>query len=330
MTMIKRLPLLGTLVAIASLAGVSSTAQAQWGAQPAQVTEVLTLNSEVQLSLVGTPGAESINVVLQRRAAGSVLSQCTEFGWQVDGATVSMPVSYASEAFAGGVAETLTSRAGTNNTAMIGNARSITLTVCGASFSMTPAQLGQFASFSRQIGGNADRAPQQPAGPQEPAPAQAAVTAQADVAAEAVFVAPEPAPVAAPTQAPAPTPTPAPVAQQQAPRHYTPPVQPTEDESVTASRSGMIFGAALMGVGLAAVPWWISRRRVLNETCPCLDQQRISRSRWAAVGISLGGLALGGLVFALGVKQRLRARREGLTTLDLEIRGDGLSLSGSF
>ncbi|MFK8000999.1 MAG: hypothetical protein AB8H86_15495 [Polyangiales bacterium] len=180
-----------------------------------------------------------------------------------------------------------------------------------------------------------DPAQQQPAQqpPQDPdqQPAQqqqAGVSVEANVAADPVFVAPDPAP--APAQAPAP----APVAQQPQ-QAYTPPppapvMQPTEDEAVTASRSGMIFGAALMGVGLAAVPWWISRRRVLNETCPCLDQQRISRSRWAAVGISLGGLALGGLVFALGVKQRLRARREGLTTLDLEIRGDGLSLSGTF
>lgn len=321
--MTKRLPLLGTLLAIASLAGVSSAAHAQWGA-PAQVTEVLTLNSEVQLSLVGTPGAESVNVLLQRRAAGAVLSQCSAFSWRVDGASASMPVSYTSEAFSGGVAETLTGRAGINNTVMIGNARVVTLTVCGASFSMTPAQLGQFTNFTRQIGANT-AAPQESAQPQQPAQQQqAAVTGQAEVATEGVFVAPEPAP-----EAPAPE-APAPAAQPQAQRHYTPAVQPTEDESVTESRSGMIFGAALMGVGLAAVPWWISRRRVLNETCPCLDQQRISRSRWAAVGVSLGGLALGGLVFALGVKQRLRARRNGLTSLDLEIRGDGLSLSGSF
>lgn len=324
--MTKRLLLLGTLLTVASVsAGAQAQAEApvpdQWGAQPVvQVTEVIRLGNDVLLTLLGTPGVDSVELRFQRRGANSVLSQCSQLEWRVDGATASMPVTYASENLAGGIAETLSGSAGSNNTTHLGSARVVSLSACGASFAMTPAQLGQFADFSRRLNtasptNDANGAPQQ----QQPA---AAAAAAADGPTEAVFVAPEPAPVA---------PAPAPVVQTPPQQQYVPPtVQPTEDETVTASRSGMIFGAALMGVGLAAVPWWISRRRVLNETCPCLDQQRISRSRWAAVGISLGGLALGGLIFAIGVKQRLRARRNGLTSLDLEIRGDGLALHGSF
>ena len=326
-----RLPLFGTFLVLIGLAGASSAAHAQWGAQPvaaaaAEITEVLDLGNDVQLTLRGTPGADSMDVRLRRSGTNSVLSQCSEVSWQVDGASARMPVAYTSEASSGRVAETLSGIAGTNNATMIGNARAVTLTVCGATFTMTSAQLSQVANFSRRLSGGA--APQQqpaqePAQQEQPWGQQATVSVEADVDAE-VFVAPEPEP----------EPEPEPVVQQAAPQpaqQYAPPaVQPVEDESVAASRTGMIFGATLMGVGLAAVPWWISRRRVLNDTCPCLDQQRISRSRWAAVGISLGGLALGGLVFALGVKQRIRARRNGLTSLDLEIRGDGLSLNGTF
>ena len=116
-----------------------------------EVTEVIDLGNDVLLTLVGTPGMDAMDIRLQRRGMNAVLSQCSELAWQVDGAAARMPVRYASEDLSGGIAETLSGVTASNNATLIGNARVITLTVCGASFTMTPAQLAQLGDFSRRL-----------------------------------------------------------------------------------------------------------------------------------------------------------------------------------
>ncbi|MFT5359414.1 MAG: hypothetical protein ACI9KE_006657, partial [Polyangiales bacterium] len=125
-----------------------------------EVTEVIDLGSDVLLTLVGTPGMDSMDIRLQRRGSNAVLAQCSELAWQVDGAAARMPVAYASEDLSGGVAETLSNRTASNNATLLGNARVVTLTVCGASFTMTPAQLAQLGDFSRRLNAT-NYAPQQ-------------------------------------------------------------------------------------------------------------------------------------------------------------------------
>lgn len=148
-----------------SSSGGSSNSGAQGGSSSdaqsvTEVTEVVDLGSDVLLTLVGTPGMDSLDIRLQRRGANSVLSQCSELAWQVDGAAARMAVAYNSEDLSGGIAETLSGRTASNNATLLGNARVVTLTVCGASFTMTPAQLGQLGDFSRRLNAT-NYAPQQ-------------------------------------------------------------------------------------------------------------------------------------------------------------------------
>lgn len=159
---------IGLIVALTGWIGGSSSgggnASGPSGSGDAQsvteVTEVVDLGSDVLLTLVGTPGMDSMDIRLQRRGANSVLSQCSELAWQVDGAAARMAVAYDSEDLSGGIAETLSGRTASNNATLLGNARVITLTVCGASFTMTPAQLGQLGDFSRRLNAT-NYAPQQ-------------------------------------------------------------------------------------------------------------------------------------------------------------------------
>ena len=152
---------IGLIVALTGWIGGSSGDAGSSGTRPraggtespsvTEVTEVIDLGSDVLLTLVGTPGMDSMDIRLQRRGANSVLAQCSELAWQVDGAAARMPVAYAGEELSGGIAETLAGRTASNNATLLGNARVVTLTVCGASFTMTPTQLGQLGDFSRRL-----------------------------------------------------------------------------------------------------------------------------------------------------------------------------------
>lgn len=102
------------------------------------------------------------------------------------------------------------------------------------------------------------------------------------------------------------------------------------DERRSNMRFQLITGAALIAVGGAALPWWLSRLDVLNNTCPCLDQERISRRRWAAMGTSLGGVALGAVFLTSGIKLALGLRRDRSVALHVRVTRDALYLQGSF
>ncbi len=62
-----------------------------------------------------------------------------------------MPVSHTSEEVRGGVEERLSGSTASNNAALLGNARVVTLTVCGASFNLSPAQLRELQDFSSRL-----------------------------------------------------------------------------------------------------------------------------------------------------------------------------------
>ncbi|MCB9659906.1 MAG: hypothetical protein H6726_19815 [Sandaracinaceae bacterium] len=102
------------------------------------------------------------------------------------------------------------------------------------------------------------------------------------------------------------------------------------DERRSTMRSHLVMGAALIALGGAALPWWLSRLDVLNNTCPCLDQERISRRRWAAMGTSLGGFVLGGVFLYSGIQLALRLRRDRSVALNVRMTGDALYLQGTF
>lgn len=152
-------------------------------------------------------------------------------------------------------------------------------------------------------------------------PAEASEPAEATPAAEPVA---EPAPAE-----PEPVAEPAPHQEPMAPVQQQPMAPVQQEPADDAFLGHMVLGASLFAVGAASLPWWLSRRKVLAETCPCLDQEKISRRRWAALGMTLGGIGLGALFLINGIRLRLRgpADDQGLA---LEIRGSGLSLSGSF
>lgn len=102
------------------------------------------------------------------------------------------------------------------------------------------------------------------------------------------------------------------------------------DERRSNMRFQLITGATLVVIGGAALPWWLSRLDVLNNTCPCLDQERISRRRWGAMSMSLGGLVLGGVFMYSGIKLALSLRRDRSVAMNLRFTGDALFLQGSF
>lgn len=122
-------------------------------------TETLDFGGGVSATLYGVPGQSDMTVRFQRRGAAPVLQGCSQITWQVDGQAAQMAVGYTPTQESGGVLETLEGKTASNNAALLANARVVTLTVCGASFNLTPQHLQQLGDFNQRL--QAQQAPQQ-------------------------------------------------------------------------------------------------------------------------------------------------------------------------
>jgi len=114
-------------------------------------TETLDFGNGVSATLYGVPGQSDMTVRFQRRGPAPVLQGCSEIVWQVDGQAARMPVAYTPTQESTGVLETLEGVTASNNAALLANARVVTLTVCGASFSLTPQHLQQLGAFNQRL-----------------------------------------------------------------------------------------------------------------------------------------------------------------------------------
>jgi len=122
-------------------------------------TETLDFGDGVSATLYGVPGQNQMTVRFQRRGPAPVLQGCQQLVWQVDGQPAQMAVGYTPTQESSGVLETLEGTTASNNAALLGNARVVMLTVCGASFTLTPQHLQQLADFNQRLQGAAQ--PQQ-------------------------------------------------------------------------------------------------------------------------------------------------------------------------
>ena len=125
-------------------------------APPNATTETLDFGGGVRATLYGTPGQPAMTIRFERRGPTPVLNGCSSLVWQIDGQAAEMPVAYAQSIDAEsvereGMLEVLEGRTASHNAALLGNARVVTLTVCGASFTLTPRQLQQLGAFSRRL-----------------------------------------------------------------------------------------------------------------------------------------------------------------------------------
>lgn len=114
-------------------------------------TETLDFGNGVSATLYGVPGQADMTVRFQRRGPAPVLQSCSEIVWQVDGQAAQMAVGYTPTQESNGVLETLEGKTASNNAALLANARVVTLTVCGASFSLTPQHLQQLGAFNQRL-----------------------------------------------------------------------------------------------------------------------------------------------------------------------------------
>ncbi len=114
-------------------------------------TETLDFGDGISATLYGVPGRSDMTVRFQRRGPAPVLQGCAELVWQVDGQAAQMPVTYTPTQESTGVLETLEGVTASNNAALLANARVVTLTVCGASFTLTPQHLQQLGAFNQRL-----------------------------------------------------------------------------------------------------------------------------------------------------------------------------------
>ena len=147
---------IGLVVGLSGWIGAGASPSAIGGGpsaapQEQEVHTSIDLGGEVHVDLDGVRDSEEMRITLARRGTQPVLTNCTQLAWQVDGQAAMMPVSHTSEEVRGGVEERLSGSTASNNAALLGNARVVTLTVCGASFNMTPAQLREFQDFSSRL-----------------------------------------------------------------------------------------------------------------------------------------------------------------------------------
>jgi hypothetical protein len=118
-------------------------------------TETLDFGDGVSATLFGVPGQNQMTVRFQRRGPAPVLQGCQQLVWQVDGQPAQMPVGYTPTQESAGVLETLEGTTASNNAALLANARVVMLTVCGASFTLTPQHLQQLTDFNQRLQGAA-------------------------------------------------------------------------------------------------------------------------------------------------------------------------------
>ncbi|MAQ16747.1 MAG: hypothetical protein CMN30_18385 [Sandaracinus sp.] len=117
----------------------------------AATTETLDFGGGVAATFYGTPGEPDMVVRFQRRGPTPVLASCQELVWQVDGQPAEMRVHADQSGEAGDVLETLEGKTAASNARFLGSARVVTLTVCGASFSLTPQHLQQLGDFAGRM-----------------------------------------------------------------------------------------------------------------------------------------------------------------------------------
>jgi opacity protein-like surface antigen len=135
------------------------------GPTPANETvETLDFGGGVSVTMAGAPQRDDLKLAFQRRGTAPVLSGCSDLVWQIDGQTAEMPVSHRTTPSEDGMTETLEGVTASNNAALLGHARVVTLTVCGASFTLTPQHLQQLSAFAQRLQGPA-ATPQQDAWP---------------------------------------------------------------------------------------------------------------------------------------------------------------------
>jgi len=118
-------------------------------------TETLDFGDGISATLFGVPGDSQMTVRFQRRGPAPVLQGCQQLVWQIDGQPAQMPVAYTPTQESTGVLETLEGSTASNNAALLANARVVTLTVCGASFTLTPQHLQQLGKFNERLQGAA-------------------------------------------------------------------------------------------------------------------------------------------------------------------------------